>query len=115
MFVLNGIFLLDLKNGSICYFAGSGWGIHGPFVGSHSLASCSASSGRQSSGEACPDEGVWVYVGRTIAGSAVRTSLAWKRVPATRVAMAIRSLWPQNTLTWRAFENSGRLTVRPLR
>jgi hypothetical protein len=28
-----------------------------------------------------------------------RTILGWKRVPATRVAMASSSLWPLNTLT----------------
>src|SRR5580658_9173850 len=44
-----------------------------------------------------------------------RTILGWNRVPATRVAMAIRSRWPAKTLTWRAREKSGRLMVRPLR
>ena len=44
-----------------------------------------------------------------------RTILGWNRVPAMRVAMAIRSRWPVKTLTWRARETSGRLMVRPLR
>lgn len=43
------------------------------------------------------------------------TILGWKSVPAMRVAMAIRSLWPWKTFTWRARETSGRFTVRPLR
>jgi hypothetical protein len=44
-----------------------------------------------------------------------KTILGWKRVPATRVAMASRSFWLAKTLTWRARESSGRLTGRPLR
>src|SRR5579864_2281242 len=44
-----------------------------------------------------------------------RTIFGWKRVPATRVAIAIRSRWPRKTFTWRARESSGRLTLRPLR
>src|SRR5271169_1251442 len=44
-----------------------------------------------------------------------RTILGWKRVPATRVAMASSSLWPLKTLTCGARESSGRFTVRPLR
>src|ERR1700728_316510 len=43
------------------------------------------------------------------------TILGWNNVPATRVAMAIRSRCPWKTLTWRARESSGRLTGRPLR
>src|ERR1700680_1861235 len=47
--------------------------------------------------------------------SVTKTILGWKRVPAMRVAMAISSLCPEKTLTWRARESSGRLTERPLR
>src|SRR6202171_5066006 len=45
----------------------------------------------------------------------VNTIRGWKSVPAIRVAMAIRSLWPQKTFTWGARDISGRFTARPLR
>jgi hypothetical protein len=47
--------------------------------------------------------------------SPARTILAWNNVPATRVAMAISSLWPVKTFTVLAWESSGKFTGRPVR
>ena len=76
---------------------------------------CSGKSGLRPDGQpraAVPTLGFlymsWGY-------SAGKTILGWKRVPATRVAMASSSLCPAKTLTWRARESSGRLMGRPLR
>src|ERR1700722_8035053 len=72
---------------------------------------------KQRTGGSAPHD-LFSYDQRTagsVADSAARTMFGWNSVPATRVAIAIRSLWPQNTLTSRARESSGRFTDLPLR
>jgi hypothetical protein len=77
-----------------------------------------AGSGRNDKAYWGRDEGSMVekrisHIGGDYSGG--KTILGWNKVPATRVAMAMRSLWPWKTLTWRARESSGRLTGRPVR
>jgi len=59
--------------------------------------------------------GVYFRFIESDAGGDVNTIFGWNNVPATRVAIAISSFWPAKTLTCRARESSGRLTVPPLR
>jgi hypothetical protein len=47
-------------------------------------------------------------------GADARTIPGWKRVPATRVAMAINSRWLRKTFTFLALEKSGKFTGRPV-
>src|ERR1700722_15679009 len=72
-------------------------------------------SQRQRTGVSAPHEFGDQRITDSVADSTARTILGWKSVPATRVAIAIRSLCPQNTLTSRACESSGRFTGLPLR